>query len=358
MWLDLVTASEVDRVSDDRRLGLVHESLIHYWERLRRWLAENREARQVHRHLRETAAVWQQHSRDVSLLYRGRALAQARACAQQEAMDVNALEQEFLQASLTEQLQETAVQESQRQHDHQMRQRMQSLVLLFTVPLCAAVIGAVAREFFFQMSGSFLQPLPPWEGQISSEAWNGFFGTFVGAFYVTLAFESLAYRRNLSMLLRMLVMGAIGFVWGASLFFVIGAAYNAQDLEKIGWIDSNVQYTFIVTGTLWSCGLALGNALADVLARRRQQEIVWIRSLCQGSVALLFSCASPFVLSYILKDIASEELFARAWGEALGQWVSLCGTLLFYALLKYEWLSKQWLPWPREDALSAQERLP
>jgi hypothetical protein len=352
----LVTASEVDRTSDDRMLELAHESLINYWDRLRTWLAENHEARQVHRHLRETAEVWQQRGRDVSLLYRGRALEQARTCAQQEVIDLNVLEQEFLQASLTEQVREAANQEAQRHRERQMQQRVQSLILLFTVPLCAAIIGAVAREFFFQVSGSFLQPLPPWEGQLSSEAWNGFFGTFIGSFYATLAFESIPYRRQLPVLLRFLVISAAGFVWGASMFFAIGAAYNAQDLKKIGWNESNVQYGFIVTGTFWSCGLALGSYLGDLLTQRRSQEILRVRFLCQVSMTLLFSCLSPFALPYVLTNIASNELSARAWGESLGQGISLCGAVLFYYLLKYEWLDKQWSTRHGEEVLTAQER--
>jgi len=102
----LVTTEGGETLEGERFVEVAHEALIRGWSRLREWIEEDREALRIHRRLTEAANEWQRAGRDESFLYRGARLAQARERAAAYADDLNPLEREFLDASVTLQQEE------------------------------------------------------------------------------------------------------------------------------------------------------------------------------------------------------------------------------------------------------------
>jgi len=96
---------------------VAHEALIREWPTLRGWLEDNREGLRLQRHLTETAQEWLSMNRESDVLYRGARLAQAREWASFHDEEMNALEREFLQASIVHSDREVAEREAQRQRE-------------------------------------------------------------------------------------------------------------------------------------------------------------------------------------------------------------------------------------------------
>ena len=82
-------------------VNVVHEALIRGWPRLRRWIDEDRDALRTHRRLTEAATEWEENNRDGSYLYHGAHLAEAEEWAEEHADDLNSLEREFLDSSVS-----------------------------------------------------------------------------------------------------------------------------------------------------------------------------------------------------------------------------------------------------------------
>jgi hypothetical protein len=103
---------------------VAHEALIREWPTLRGWLEDNREGLRLHRHLTEAAHEWLASNREPDGLYRGARLAQAREWAVTHDEEMNALECEFLEASIALSECEAAERESQRQRELEAAQRL------------------------------------------------------------------------------------------------------------------------------------------------------------------------------------------------------------------------------------------
>ncbi len=113
----LITTSE-DSVQ------VAHEALIREWPTLRGWLEDNREGLRLHRQLTEAAQEWLAVERESDILYRGARLAQAREWADAHAEDMNALEREFLAASIEFSESEAAEREAARQRELDAAQKL------------------------------------------------------------------------------------------------------------------------------------------------------------------------------------------------------------------------------------------
>jgi hypothetical protein len=101
--------------SGERQVEVAHEALIRGWPYLRRWIEEDRAALHTHRRITEAAQEWLRMQRDESMLFRGARLAQAKEWRDHHEEDLNALEREFLDASVTRHVREAeAEQERQR----------------------------------------------------------------------------------------------------------------------------------------------------------------------------------------------------------------------------------------------------
>ena len=96
---------------------VAHEALIREWPTLRGWLEENREGLRLHRQLTEAGQEWLGADRPPDVLYRGTRLAQAREWASTHEAELNAMEREFLTASIEASEREIQEREAQRQRE-------------------------------------------------------------------------------------------------------------------------------------------------------------------------------------------------------------------------------------------------
>src|SRR3712207_6493621 len=80
---------------------VAHEALIRHWPRLRQWLDQDRAALLLRETVREAAQEWERHDRDESyLVHRGRRLAEAEGLRQHPRLQLNDLEQTYLDAAV------------------------------------------------------------------------------------------------------------------------------------------------------------------------------------------------------------------------------------------------------------------
>ncbi|MFI9450369.1 hypothetical protein [Amycolatopsis sp. NPDC052450] len=138
---DPATTEALERLADARLLVLdrdsveiAHEALIRSWPRLRDWLAEDREGHRLHRQLAEATELWESLDRDKGSLYRGTRLGLAAEWAAREPDALSAREQEFLQAGLDAEAEETAV-------GRKRTRRLRRLVALLGVLLVLAGVA-------------------------------------------------------------------------------------------------------------------------------------------------------------------------------------------------------------------------
>ena len=103
---------------------VAHEALIREWPTLHSWLEENREGLRLHRQLTEAAQDWSETNHDPDLLYRGARLVQAREWSSTHKEEMNALEVEFLAASIEAGEREAAEREAQRQRELEAAQKL------------------------------------------------------------------------------------------------------------------------------------------------------------------------------------------------------------------------------------------
>jgi WD40 repeat protein len=111
-------------VTSEDTVEVAHEALIREWPRLRGWLEDNREGLRLHRQLTEAAQEWEAFNRESDLLYRGARLTQAQEWSASHKDEMNALEREFLDESVSWAEQETAEREAQRQRELEAAQRL------------------------------------------------------------------------------------------------------------------------------------------------------------------------------------------------------------------------------------------
>jgi tetratricopeptide (TPR) repeat protein len=91
---------------DEQVVEVAHEALIREWPTLRAWLDENREDLILHRQLTADVNDWIKLERDTGALYRGARLRQMKAWGESYTGGLSLTEQEFLQASYANELDE------------------------------------------------------------------------------------------------------------------------------------------------------------------------------------------------------------------------------------------------------------
>ena len=128
--------------ADDTTVEVAHEALLREWPRARAWLEDDREGRRRHRHLTEAAAAWQASGQDPAGLYRGTHLAAAQERVSVHPEDANALELEFVDASLAEQ---DAELRSARRTARRLRRLSVGVALVAVVALLAGGVALVQR---------------------------------------------------------------------------------------------------------------------------------------------------------------------------------------------------------------------
>jgi serine/threonine protein kinase len=116
---------------------LVHESLIHGWPTLRRWLDEGQEDSAFLEQLRNAARQWQAKKRDGGLLWGGEMVEEARRFQRRYPGELSQVQQDFLEAVFAQALRST----------HRKRALMVgSIVFLSLLVAASAVALVVIRE--------------------------------------------------------------------------------------------------------------------------------------------------------------------------------------------------------------------
>ncbi len=108
----------------ENTVEVAHEALIREWPTLRGWLEDNREGLRQHRQLTEAAQEWEALHREPDLLYRGARLTQAQEWANPHSGEMNSLERDFLEASISLSQQEAAEREAHRQRELEAAQKL------------------------------------------------------------------------------------------------------------------------------------------------------------------------------------------------------------------------------------------
>src|SRR5262252_735862 len=85
----------------ERFIDVSHEALIRGWPRLRAWLDEDRAGLRLLRRITEAAQEWERSNRDADLLYRGARLVQAKEWRERYEPDLNPIERDFLDESIS-----------------------------------------------------------------------------------------------------------------------------------------------------------------------------------------------------------------------------------------------------------------
>jgi signal transduction histidine kinase len=96
-----------DTTTGDETVELVHEALIRGWQRLQKWVEENREFRIWQERLRAALRQWEKNSKEDDGLLRGTSLAEATAWITLRPEDISQQEKAFLEASQQFQDEET-----------------------------------------------------------------------------------------------------------------------------------------------------------------------------------------------------------------------------------------------------------
>ena len=113
-----------DPVTRAPTVEVAHEALIREWDRLRRWLDEDREFLMWQQRLRAGLHQWAASEQDEGALLRGAPLAEAENWLNQRRLDLNETEREFIQASQALREHQAAEREFQRQRDLEAAQKL------------------------------------------------------------------------------------------------------------------------------------------------------------------------------------------------------------------------------------------
>ncbi len=153
----LVTAR--DETTQAATVEVAHEALIRGWERLRRWLDEDRAFGLWRERLTLLLRFWENAQRDDDALLRGAPLSEAEGWLNGRGDDLNDAERDFIQASLALREREATEREAQRQRElaaaqklaetqQQAAARLLVRNRIITVIGFVAFIAAVAAGFF------------------------------------------------------------------------------------------------------------------------------------------------------------------------------------------------------------------
>jgi WD40 repeat protein/transcriptional regulator with XRE-family HTH domain len=121
--LDILADARLITLNEDSA-EVAHEALIREWQRLHKWLTQDREGLILHRHLTQAAQEWEAREHDPVELYRGARLAQAREWVAANKESLNTLERSFLNASIEQEEQDTLEREAQRQRELKAAQEL------------------------------------------------------------------------------------------------------------------------------------------------------------------------------------------------------------------------------------------
>jgi WD40 repeat protein/DNA-binding SARP family transcriptional activator len=147
---------------DEESVEMAHEALIREWPTLRRWLDEDRENLQLHRHLTVRALEWERLDRDPGELYRGLRLTNSLEWAETNENHLSLLEKEFLERSVMARAMREDREKQQKAREERLERRVQARrrALLAVLAVAAAValgLSFIAFDQRDQAQNSFLR---------------------------------------------------------------------------------------------------------------------------------------------------------------------------------------------------------
>ncbi len=138
------------RFTEDRLLTtsegaveVAHEALIREWPRLRAWLEEDVQGRQIRRHITQAANHWEERQRDPAELYRGTRLSVTLEWAAGHGRELNQREQLFLAASREASDREA---ERQRRTNRRLRGLLAGVATFLIIALIAGSLALAQRS--------------------------------------------------------------------------------------------------------------------------------------------------------------------------------------------------------------------
>lgn len=144
-----IAAGVLGRFTQDRLLTMsdstvevAHEALLREWPRLRGWLEEDAQGHQLRQHLTQAAKQWEASGRDASEVYRGARLSAALDWASTRGPDLNQLERDFLAESRQASEHEA---ERQRRTNRRLRGLLVGTAVFLVVALVAGGLALVQR---------------------------------------------------------------------------------------------------------------------------------------------------------------------------------------------------------------------
>jgi WD40 repeat protein len=126
----------------DGTVEVSHEALIREWPRLRGWLEEDVQGREIRSHITQAAKQWDGRGRDLAELYRGTRLSITLDWAARHGRELNELEREFLAQSRQASEQEA---EKQRRTNRRLRGLLLGTAVFLVVALLAGSLALIQR---------------------------------------------------------------------------------------------------------------------------------------------------------------------------------------------------------------------
>jgi len=126
----------------DGFVEVAHEALLSEWPRLREWLAEDAQGRQLRLHLTEASKQWERSGREPGELYRGARLSATLDWATLHGRQLNDLEREFVAASRDASEREV---QRQRRTNRRLRGLLVGVAVFLVLALVAGSLALVQR---------------------------------------------------------------------------------------------------------------------------------------------------------------------------------------------------------------------
>jgi WD40 repeat protein/class 3 adenylate cyclase len=126
----------------DGTVEVAHEALIREWPRLRGWLEEDDQGREIRAHITQAAKQWEERDREPAELYRGTRLSITLDWAARHGRELNELEREFLSTSREASEHEA---EKQRRTNRRLRVLLVGTAIFLMVALLAGALALIQR---------------------------------------------------------------------------------------------------------------------------------------------------------------------------------------------------------------------
>ena len=337
---------------------ITHEALFTHWETFRTWIEADRDDLRFHLRLADAARHWADQERPDGSLWRPPDL--VKLCDfhahDRAGRDMTTLEMEFFHASLDLQERERVdreeaearlaqeaearrqAEERARRERELRRQRHELFQLFGNVPLWAGLLCGLTRMPLTWIFGSFIDsPGAPVE---FADDWlkpfmHGFFGTWLGGIFVVFALGALPPDTEDIPLRRIMWLIAVGIGWGFIIALVVGWSTH-PDRAVGGW-------AYLMTGTCWGVGLALGTKGGNRLGRTSSDvRRAWRYRLWGGGCGAFCLLLLPLLI--IGLGWGNEQnLLQRTWGEVLQQSLSVSAVLVWF------YWQQQRFPPPQQD---------